>query len=82
MKNPNSWHNPGITAAVKEYITTRLAHFFVLPVVFKNDYNKNELNEIINKNITILIPEYWLQIESGRIFLQTYYRKIDLPDAG
>lgn len=81
MQNPNSRHNPGVTAALKEYITTRLAHFLVLPILFKNDYNKNELNEIIKKNITILFPEYWLQIESGRIFMQTYYRKIALPDA-
>lgn len=79
-RDRHSWDDKSITAALKEYLSTRLAHFLVLPILFKNDYNENELNEIIKKNISILFPEYWLQIESGRIFLQTYYRKIDLPN--
>jgi thiol-disulfide isomerase/thioredoxin len=78
-KDSHPWADKSVTMALKEYLCARLAHFLVLPILFKNDYNETELNEVIKKNISIVFPEYWLQIESGRIFLQTYYRKMDLP---
>ena len=75
------WLNGIVIFALKEYESTRLAHFLVYPILFKNDYDENELIGIIRKNIQIKDPEYWLQLEPGRIFLQTYYRKLSLPDA-
>jgi len=75
------WLNPSIIFALKEYESTRLAHFLVLPVLFKNNYDKNELIQMVQKNIRIRDLEYWLELEPGRIFLHTYYRKISLPDA-
>ena len=68
--------------ALEEYLSARLAHFLVLPILFQNDYDKNELLGMIHKNIEIKYPEYWLQIESARIFLETYFRKLRLPETG
>jgi hypothetical protein len=48
----------GVSIALKEYLSVRLAHFLVLPILFKNDYDKNQLREIIKKNIQIRYPEY------------------------
>lgn len=76
------WKDESITIALKEYLSARLAHFLVLPILFKNDYDQLELIGIIRKNVQIKYPEYWLQIESARIFLKTYYREIALPLAG
>jgi thiol-disulfide isomerase/thioredoxin len=75
------WLNASVIFALKEYEFTRLAHFLVLPVLFKNNYDKNELVQMVHKNIRIRSVQYWLQLEPGRIFLHTYYRKICLPDA-
>lgn len=75
------WLNASVIFALKEYESTRLAHFLVLPVLFRNNYDKNELVQMVQKNIRIRDLEYWLQLEPGRIFLHTYYRKISLPDA-
>jgi len=75
------WLNPSVIFALKEYESTRMAHFLVLPILLKNNYNKNELIQMVQKNIRIRELEYWLQLEPGRIFLETYYRKISLPDA-
>lgn len=80
-KKNKPWLNGSVIFALKEYESTRLAHFLVLPFLFKNNYDKNELNGIIRKKIQIRNPEYWLQLEPGRIFLQTYYRKLSLPNA-
>ena len=80
-KSIRPWHDSRVELALKEYLQARLAHFLVLPILFKNVYNKKELVTMIQKNIQVKFPEYWLQIESGRIFLHTYFRKIVLPDA-
>lgn len=80
-KKDKPWLNASVIFALKEYESARLAHFLVLPILFKNNYDKNELIGIIRKNIQIRGPEYWLELESARIFLQTYYRKISLPNA-
>jgi thiol-disulfide isomerase/thioredoxin len=80
-QNIRPWHDSRVESALKEYLQTRLAHYLVLPVLFKNDYNRKELVSMIEKNIQIKFPEYWLQIEGGRIFLHTYFRKIVLPDS-
>lgn len=80
-KSIKPWHDSRVELALKEYLQTRLAHFLVLPILFKNDYDRRELVTMIQKNIQIKFPEYWLQIESGRIFLHTYFRKIVLPDS-
>jgi thiol-disulfide isomerase/thioredoxin len=80
-KDIKPWHDSRVELALKEYLQTRLAHFFVLPVLFKNDYDKKELVTMIQKNLQIKFPEYWLQLEPGRIFLHYYYRKIVLPDS-
>lgn len=79
--NIRPWQNEGVNIAMKEYLCMRLAHFLVLPILFKNNYDKNELNAIIHKDIQIKYPEYWLQIQPGRIFLKTYYQNISLPNA-
>lgn len=82
LNNKNKpWLNGMVIFALKEYESTRLAHFLVLPVLFKNNYDEKELKRIIRKNIQIREPQYWLQLEPGRIFLHTYYQKICLPDA-
>jgi len=80
--NENTYpgHDKTVTMALKEYLSARLAHYLVLPILFKSNYDKNKLIGMIRKNIKIKYPEYWLQIESARIFLQTYYRKIVLPN--
>lgn len=80
-KSIRPWHVPRAELALKEFLQTRLAHFLVLPILYKNDYNRKELVTMIQKNIQIKLPEYWLQIEGGRIFLNTYFRKIVLPDS-
>jgi hypothetical protein len=80
-KDIKPWHDSRVELTLKEYLQTRLAHFFVLPVLFKNDYDKKELVTMIQKNLQIKFPEYWLQLEPGRIFLHYYYRKIVLPDS-
>jgi len=80
-KNIRPWQDSRVELALKEYLQTRLAHFLVLPVLFKNNYDEQELMSIIRQSINIKFPEYWLQIESGRIFLHTYFRKIVLPDS-
>ena len=77
----NPWLNENVSIALKEYLSMKLAHFLVLPILFKSPYNEKELSAFIRKNIQIRYPEYWLQLESARIFLQTYYRKISLPNA-
>lgn len=77
----HSWKDKNVTIALKEYLSTLLAHYLVLPTLFKNPYNQEELVGIIRKNIKIMYPEYWLQVQSGRIFLKNYYRKIALPMA-
>jgi thiol-disulfide isomerase/thioredoxin len=80
-KNIRPWHDPGVELALKEYLQTRLAHFLVLPILFKNTYDRKELASMIQKSVQIKIPKYWLQIEGGRIFLHTYFRKIVLPNS-
>ena len=80
-KNIKPWHDPAVELALKEFLHIRLAHFLVLPILFKNDYDRKELVTMIQKNILVKFPEYWLQIEWGRIFLNTYFRKIVLPDS-
>lgn len=80
-KNIRPWHDSRKEIALKEFLQTRLAHFLVLPLLFKNDYDRKELDAMIQKNIQIKFPEYWLQIEGGRIFLHNYFRKIVLPNS-
>lgn len=80
-KKTKPWLTNEIVVALKEYLSAKLAHFLVLPVLFNNDYDKKELNSMIRKNVQLRYPPYWLQIESGRIFLETYYRKISLPES-
>ncbi|MEO6869309.1 MAG: thioredoxin-like domain-containing protein [Ginsengibacter sp.] len=80
-KNIHPWLNENVSIALKEYLSMKMAHFLVLPILFKSPYNEKELSAFIRKNIQIRYPEYWLQLESARIFLQTYYRKISLPNA-
>lgn len=75
------WHDSRAELALKEYLQARLAHYLVLPILFKNDYDEKELVSMIQKNLKIKFPEYWTELESGRIFLHTYYRKVVLPDA-
>ena len=74
------WLNANVVIALKEYLSTRLAHFLVLPIKFDVPFEKNELEELIRKNVQIKYPEYWLQLQPGRIFLETYYRKMSLPN--
>ena len=80
-KKSKPWLTDEVTIAIKEYFSTMLAHFLVLPVLLNNDYDTKELQSIIRKHIQMRYPPYWLEIASGRIFLQTYYRKISLPEA-
>ncbi|MFS8082480.1 MAG: TlpA family protein disulfide reductase [Ginsengibacter sp.] len=80
-KNIHPWLKENVSIALKEYLSMKMAHFLVLPILFKSPYNEKELSAFIRKNIQIRYPEYWLQLESARIFLQTYYRKISLPNA-
>lgn len=75
------WHDSRVELALKEFLQNRLAHFLVLPILFKNDYDEGELVSMIEKNLKVNFPDYWLQLEPGRIFLHYYYRKIVLPDA-
>lgn len=82
VHDPHSWKDSQITLALKEYLAEKLAHFLVLPVLFGNPYNRDQLAAIIRRDVHINYPEYWLQVQSGRIFLKNYYRKILLPEAG
>jgi thiol-disulfide isomerase/thioredoxin len=75
------WHDPRVELALKEFLEIRLAHFLVLPILYKNNYDQKELVSMIQKNLRIKFPKYWIELEPGRIFLHTYYRKIVLPDS-
>lgn len=73
---------PLVKAAIQDYVMMRLAHFAVLPVLFKNDYEPELLRNLIKANIKISSPALWMQTQSGHIFLRTYYAKLLLPAAG
>jgi thiol-disulfide isomerase/thioredoxin len=80
-KNIRPWHDSRVELALEEFLQTRLAHYLVLPVLFKNEYDEKEVVTMIQKNVQIKFPKYWLQIEPGRIFLHTYFQKMVLPDS-
>ena len=80
-KQIKPWHDSRVELALEEYLQTRLAHYLVLPILFKSDYDEKELVSMIRQNLKFRFPEYWTELEPGRIFLHTYYRKIVLPDA-
>lgn len=79
--NIKPYNMPDSISALKEYISAIVAHFMVLPILFKNKYDSAEYRKLVEKNVIIKQPLYWIQLEPGRIFLETYYKKIVLPDA-
>ena len=80
-KQIKPWHDSRVELALEEYLQTRLAHYLVLPILFKSDSDEKELVSMIKQNLKFRFPEYWTELEPGRIFLHTYYRKIVLPNA-
>jgi len=80
-KNIKPWHDSRVELALEEYLQTRLAHYLVLPILFKNEYDEKEIVSMIQNNVKVKFPEYWEELEWGRIFLHTYYRKVVLPDS-
>lgn len=64
-------------SAIREFCTAKLGHFSLLPLLVKGAYNEN-LFGIIKKDIKINDPVYWLEFQSGRIFLKNYFLKIAL----
>ncbi len=48
-KEINPWHDSRVELALKEYLQTRLAHFLVLPILLKNEYDEKELVSMIQK---------------------------------
>ena len=65
-------------AALRTFFMSKLAHFTVLPILYKGNYSDN-LFAIIQRDIKINSAKFWLQIPSGRIFLRTYFVNIVLP---
>ncbi len=66
-----------VVAAINQYCNAKLAHFAVYPLLLKGKYD-GELTKLIEENFKNIDENYWLQIQSGRIFLQTYFTKIVL----
>lgn len=64
-------------SAIKQYCMAKLAHFSILPILYKGNYDN--LFKVIQKDIQINNPSFWLQFQSGKIFLKTYFLKISLP---
>lgn len=58
--------------AVKEYYQMRLSHFLMLPILYKNDYTL-KLFELVLSDIKVTNAAYWLQTQSGKIFLRTFF---------
>ena len=67
-------------SAIKEYCNASLAHFTVLPILFHNGFDTAKLFKIIKADIKINNPKYWLQVQSGKIFLQAYFLQMVLPE--
>jgi thiol-disulfide isomerase/thioredoxin len=65
-------------SAIKQFCTAKLAHFSILPLMFKEKYDEN-LFKIIKRDVKIDNPSYWLQFQAGRIFLKNYFLKVALP---
>ena len=65
-------------AALRAFFMGKLAHFAVLPILNKANYSGN-LNTFIKRDIKINSAKFWLQNQSGRIFLRTYFVNIVLP---
>lgn len=59
--------------AFKAFFNAKLAHFYVLPILYKNRYPPDYLTELIK----LIKPEftYITQLQSGRVFLKTYFTK-------
>lgn len=68
-------------SALRQFYTTKLAHFSVLPVLLKNAYTDKLLN-LVQDNIQIGESRYWLETQSGRIFLKTFFADYLLPVYG
>lgn len=64
-----------INSAFTQICMAELAHFYMLPVLYKADYQFNKITDLVRKNIKISNPNYWLQIQSGRVFLRTFFKK-------
>jgi len=65
-------------AAINQYYKMRLAHFSVLPILLTHK-NSNDLYKLLDNKFTNINSSYWLQVQSGRIFLRTYFTNILLP---
>ena len=64
-----------INSAITQLFITRLAHFYVLPILIKADYQFDKITELVKKNIKITNAGYWLQVQSGRVFLRVFFNK-------
>lgn len=73
---PNSKKRFNLTnealAAVKEYFQIRMAHFLMLPILYKGNYPQ-KLFDTVTRHINISNADYWLQTQRGRIFLRTFF---------
>ena len=65
-------------SALCQYYNSKLAHFLVLPILYKNAYPDN-LCEYIKRDIQIKESRYWIQTQWGRIFLKTFFTQYLLP---
>ena len=70
--------NDEILSAIKQYCMAKLAHFTVLPILYRANYDE-QLFALIKRDVKINNPTYWLQIQPGRIFLKNYFLKVVLP---
>ena len=65
-------------AALRALFIAKLAHFTVLPILYKGTYS-DKLFAIIKRDIKINSAKFWLQTPPGRIFLRTYFVNVVLP---
>lgn len=64
--------------ALRQYFTAELAHFLVLPILYRNNYT-DKLATLIQNDIKIGQTSYWLGTQPGRIFLKTFFAEYLLP---
>jgi thiol-disulfide isomerase/thioredoxin len=65
-----------IESAFKELCLAELANYYVLPILYKTNYQYSQIKDLINKDIEISDPNYWLQSQAGRVFLRTFFTKL------
>ena len=65
------------TAAI-EFCTVNFSQHIIYPILFNSGIQRKTYT-LIRKSVKVEYPDYWLQLQAGRIFLKTYFFKVLLP---